>query len=229
MMTTLPIAGTALPQLLRLASPMLPVGAYAYSQGMEWAVDEGTVMDEDSALSWIADLLRFNVGTLEAPVWRRLYRAWQERDVESARHWNARFIATRETAEFRAETLQMGGALKAVLESTREIDTGPLDQVESPAFPTAFSFAAHGLSVPLREGLTGYIWAWAENQVSAAMKLVPLGQSSGQRILVKLIALLPEIADRALGMQEDDLSNFAPALAIASGRHETQYTRLFRS
>ncbi len=228
-MTALPIAGTALPQLLRLASPMLPVGAYAYSQGMEWAVDEGTVRDEDSALAWIADLLRCNFGTLEAPVWRRLYRAWQERDIEAARHWNERFIAMRETAEFRAETLQMGGAMKLVLDATREIDTGLLDQIESPAFPTAFSFAAHGLGVPVREGLIGYLWAWGENQVSAAMKLVPLGQASGQRILVKLIALLPEIADNALVMQEDELSNFSPALAIASSRHETQYTRLFRS
>jgi urease accessory protein len=227
--SALPIAGTALPQLLRLASPMLPVGAYAYSQGMEWAVEEGAIADEDSALAWIADLLRFNVGTLEAPVWRRLYRAWQEHDVEAARHWNERFIAIRETAEFRAETLQMGGALKAVLDATGEIDTGLLDQIESPAFPTAFSFAAHGLGVPLREALTGYLWAWGENQVSAAMKLVPLGQSSGQRILVKLIALLPEIAGNALGMREDALSNFSPALAIASSRHETQYTRLFRS
>jgi urease accessory protein len=208
---------------------MLPVGAYAYSQGMEWAVEEGAIRDEASALAWIAELLRFNVGTLEAPVWRRLYRAWQESDVESARHWNERFIATRETAEFRAETLQMGGALKAMLDATREIDAALLDQIESPAFPTAFSFAAHGLGVPVREGLTGYLWAWAENQVSAAMKLVPLGQSSGQRILVKLIALLPDIADKALGMQDDELSNFAPALAIASSRHETQYTRLFRS
>jgi urease accessory protein len=225
----LPIAGTALPQLLRLASPMLPVGAYAYSQGMEWAVQEGAIADEDGALAWIAHLLRFNVGTLEAPLWRRLYRAWQENDVEAARHWNERFIAIRETAEFRAETLQMGTALKAVLDATHEIDTGLLDQIESPAFPTAFSFAAHGLGVPVREGLTGYLWAWGENQVSAAMKLVPLGQSSGQRIFVKLVALLPEITDNALGMQDQSLSNFAPALAIASSRHETQYTRLFRS
>ena len=228
-MNVLPIAGTALPQLLRLASPMLPVGAYAYSQGMEWAVEEGAVKDEKSAVRWIADLLCFNVGTLEAPLWRGLYRAWQERDVDSARRLNERFVAIRETAEFRSETLQMGGALKAVLDATREIDTGLLDQIESPAFPTAFSFAAHGLGVPLQEGLTGYLWAWGENQVSAAMKLVPLGQSSGQRILVHLIALLPEIAGKALAMPEGDLSNFSPGLAIASSRHETQYTRLFRS
>jgi urease accessory protein len=228
-MSPLPIAGTALTQLLRLASPMLPVGAYAYSQGMEWAVEDGAIGDEADALAWIADLLQFNVGTLEAPMWRRLHRAWQERDDASARHWNERFIATRETAEFRSETLQMGGALRAVLEATREIDTAALDRIAAPAFPTAFSFAAHGLGIPLREGLTGYLWAWAENQVSAAMKLVPLGQSSGQRMLVSLIALLPGIADGALALEEDGLSNFAPALAIASSRHETQYTRLFRS
>jgi urease accessory protein len=208
---------------------MLPVGAYAYSQGMEWAVEEGAVSDETTALDWITHLLRFNVGTLEAPVWLRLYRAWHSGDLESARSWNERFIAMRETAEFRAETLHMGGALKAVLEATREIDLGPLQQMESPAFPAVFSFAAQGLGLQRREGLTVYLWAWGENQVAAAMKLVPLGQVSGQRMLVKLIELLPEIADRALGMPEDSLSNFSPALAIASSRHETQYTRLFRS
>ncbi|HVY05364.1 MAG TPA: urease accessory protein UreF [Burkholderiales bacterium] len=228
-MNARPIAGTALPQLLRLASPMLPVGAYAYSQGMEWGVDEGAVRDEQTALDWIVDLLRFNVGTMEAPVWRQLYRAWQEGDTDGARRWNARFIALRETAELRAETLQMGGALKAVLHATGEIETAGLDAIGEPAFPTAFSFAAHGLGVPMREGLTGYLWAWGENQVATAMKLVPLGQSSGQRMLAKIIALLPEICDAALAKPEDALSNFSPALAIASSRHETQYTRLFRS
>ena len=228
-MTLLSMNGTALPHLLRLASPMLPVGAYAYSQGMEWAVEQGAVHDEPSALAWIVDLLRFNIGTLEAPVWRHLYRAWQEQDAEAAARWNARFIAIRETAEFRAETLQMGGAMKAVLEATGEMDVKLLDTIVAPAFPTAFSFAAHGLGIPVREGLTGYLWAWAENQVAAAMKLVPLGQSSGQRMVSRIIATLPAIADAALVMPEDALANFSPALAIASSRHETQYTRLFRS
>lgn len=223
------MGGTALPQLLRLASPMLPVGAYAYSQGMEWAVEEKVVRDEQTACAWVTDLLRFNIGTMEAPLWRRLYRAWQEEDGVAARNWNQRFIAIRETAEFRAETLQMGGALKAVFASTLEIDTRLLDGVDAPAFPTAFSFAAHALGVPMREGLTGYLWAWAENQVATAMKLVPLGQSSGQRMLTKIIAQLPGIVETALGLPDEALSNFAPALAIASSRHETQYTRLFRS
>ena len=223
------LSGMALSQLLRLASPLLPVGAYAYSQGMEWAVETGVVADEASASHWIADLLRFNVGTLEAPVWTRLYKAWQQEDIQAAQLWNDRFIAIRETVEFRAETLQMGGALRAVLAATAEIDTALLDQLQSPAFPAVFSFAAHGFGIPVREGLTGYLWAWAENQVSAALKLVPLGQSSGQRILVELIGMLPAVAQQALEMPDDELSNFSPGLAIASSRHETQYTRLFRS
>lgn len=223
------MSGAGLAQLLRLTSPMLPVGAYSYSQGLEWAVEEGAVRDEQTALRWIGDALAFNIGSLEAPVWRRLYQVWSKGDAETARHWNERFLALRETAELRSETVQMGGALKLVLKATGEIDSGPLDRIEQLAFPTAFSFAAHGLGVPMQEGLIGYLWAWGENQVSAAMKLVPLGQSSGQRILAKLIGLLPGIAARALDGDDDALSNFAPGLAIASSRHETQYTRLFRS
>ncbi len=223
------LSGTGLAQLLRLASPLLPVGAYSYSQGLEWAVEEGAIRDEQTALQWIADALCFNIGTLEAPVWRWLYQAWNKGDVNAARYWNARFVAIRETSELRAETLQMGGALKLVLDATGELDTSALEAVEAPAFATAFSFAAQGFGVPLREGLTGYLWAWGENQVSSAMKLVPLGQSAGQRVLAKLVTLLPVVADAALQTGEEGLSNFSPALAIASSRHETQYTRLFRS
>lgn len=223
------ISATGLAQLLRLASPMLPVGAYSYSQGLEWAVEEGAVRDEPTALRWIGDTLALNIGRLEATLWQRLYQAWSAGEAESAGRWNQRFLAVRETAELRAETVQMGEALRLVLKASGEIDSGPLDRIEELAFPTAFSFAAHGLGVPLREGLTGYLWAWGENQVSAAMKLVPLGQSSGQRILANLIGLLPGIVAAALERDDDALSNFAPGLAIASSRHETQYTRLFRS
>jgi urease accessory protein len=226
---TTPDATMGLAQLLRLASPMLPVGAYSYSQGLEWAVEEGAVRDERSASRWIGDAMAFNVGTLEAPAWKRLYQAWSAGDEQTATHWNNRFLAARETAELRAETLQMGDALKLVLKATGEVDTAALDRLGGVAFPTAFSFAAHGLGVPLREGLTGYLWAWGENQVSAAMKLVPLGQSAGQRILVRLITALPGAVENALQADDEALSNFAPGLAIASSRHETQYTRLFRS
>ncbi|HEV8646334.1 MAG TPA: urease accessory protein UreF [Burkholderiales bacterium] len=223
------LSGTSLAQLLRLASPLLPIGAYSYSQGLEWSVEEGAIRDEQTALQWIVDSLRFNIGTLEAPIWQRLYQAWDKGDINAARHWNARFVAIRETAELRAETQQMGGALKLVLDATGELDTSVLEAIEAPALPTAFSFAANGFGVPLREGLIGYLWTWGENQASSAMKLVPLGQSAGQRVLARLVTLLPSVADAALQTGAEGLSNFSPALAIASSRHETQYTRLFRS
>jgi urease accessory protein len=219
----------ALGQLLRLASPMLPVGAYSYSQGLEWAVECGDVHDEGSAADWTLAVLRATVGSFEAPAWRRIYEAWAAGDRESASRWNARFLAMRETAELRAETVQMGEALKLVLLATREVDTAPLDALGEVSFPAAFSFAAHALGVPVRDGLTGYLWAWGENQVAAAMKLVPLGQSAGQRILAKLVAALPAVTEHALQAGDDELGNFAPGLAIASSRHEIQYTRLFRS
>src|SRR4051812_50079253 len=111
-MTAVPIASAGLAQVLRLASPMLPVGAYAYSQAVEWAVEEGTVADEASALEWIAGVLRFNMGTLEGPVWVRLYRAWQEHDLDIALHWNERMLAVRETPGLRAGALHLGGGLK---------------------------------------------------------------------------------------------------------------------
>ena len=220
---------TALAQLLRLASPMLPVGAYSYSQGLEWAVEQGAVRDEASAGDWILHALAFNIGGLEAPLWCRLYNAWRDGDFEAAVRWNASLLAARETAELRAESVQMGDALKLVLKATRELDIAPLEAMPALSFPAAFAFAAQGLGVPLADGLTGYLWAWGENQVSAAMKLVPLGQSAGQRILTKLIAALPAVTGQALECSDDDFSNFAPGLAIASSRHETQYTRLFRS
>ncbi len=222
----------ALTRLLRLASPMLPVGAFSYSQGLEPAAELGWVRDEKSALGWIGDVLAHSVASFEAPIWVRLYRAWEAVDGKAVANWNEAFIAGRESAEFRAETIQMGYSLRALFLGGQEFDDlqlGSLSAVEDPAFPTVFSFACAGWQIPQRQALLGYLWAWVENQVSAAMKTVPLGQMSGQRMLATLGAGLPGLVDAALEMEDGHLSNCAPALAIASSRHETQYSRLFRS
>lgn len=225
-------ADLALARLLRLASPMLPVGAFSYSQGLESAVEEGSVLNEESARSWIGDVLTFTVGSFEAPVYCRLYRAWEAADAASVGVWNEVFLAARESAEFRAETVQMGYSLRTLLAGSGEFDEAqlaPLSAVHDPAFPTAFTFACSAWRIPLRQALLGYLWAWLENQVSAAMKTIPLGQTSGQRLLASLSAVLPALVDAALVMEDDELNNCAPGLAIASYRHETQYSRLFRS
>jgi urease accessory protein len=222
----------ALARLLRLASPMLPVGAFSYSQGLESAAELGWVRDETSARSWIGDVMAHSVASFEAPVWCRLYRAWEAADGKAVAHWNEVFLAGRESAEFRAETIQMGYSLRTLFAGGEEFDASYLallPAVEDPAFPTVFSFACAGWDIPERQGLLGYLWAWLENQVSAAMKIVPLGQMAGQRMLSTLGAALPRLLDAALTLEDDQLSNCAPALAIASFRHETQYSRLFRS
>jgi urease accessory protein len=222
----------ALARLLRLASPMLPVGAFSYSQGLESAVEQGWVRDEHSARGWIGDVLAFTVGGFEAPLWCRLYRAWEAADADAVGLWNEIFLAARESAEFRAETVQMGYSLRTLLVGSGEFDDAqlaPLHAVRDPAFPAAFSFACSAWSIPERQALLAYLWAWLENQVSAAMKTIPLGQMSGQRLLASLSAALPALANAALTMGDSELTSCAPGLAIASYRHETQYSRLFRS
>jgi urease accessory protein len=222
----------ALARLLRLASPMLPVGAFSYSQGLEPAAELGWVLDETSARRWIGDTLTYSVASFEAPVWSRLYRAWEAGDRKAVADWNGIFLAGRESAEFRAETIQMGYSLRALFLGGQEFDDlqlGMLRAIEDAVFPTVFSFACSRWHIPERQALLAYLWAWLENQVAAAIKIVPLGQMAGQRMLATLGSTLPGLLDAALEMEDDQFSNCAPALAIASFRHETQYSRLFRS
>lgn len=219
----------ALLRLLQLSSPTLPVGAYSYSQGLEWAVEAGTVKDDLTAQAWIEDVLRFSFARFEAPIWWRLYRAWAHEDASAIMKWNERFIASRETAELRAESLQMGYSLRTLLSGLKEPDIDPLRDIEPIAYPTAAAFAAARWQIEAREGLCAYCWAWAENQVMAALKAVPLGQVAAQRILSALLPAIEAAVDEALALADEDLSNLTPGLAIASCLHETQYSRLFRS
>jgi urease accessory protein len=205
--------------LLQLASPALPVGAYSYSGGLEAAAEAGIVSDAPSAERWIGDVLTYSVSALEAPVFLRLYGG-----AERAR-WNAIFLAGRESGELRAESVQMGYSLNRLLPALG-IEAVPL---EEPAFPAVFAHAAAEWGIEPQAALVAYLWAWLENQVMAAVRAVPLGQTDGQRILARLGAGLAALAARAARLEDDELCNFAPGLALRSARHETQYSRLFRS
>jgi urease accessory protein len=223
---------TQLAALLRLASPALPVGAYSYSQGLEYAIEQRIVRDEASATRWVMDGLTLGMARFEAPIWLNLYRAFAQGDAEAAREWNAFFIAGRDSAELRAETLQMGQSLRALFVRLDELDDPSLElirAIDEIAFPTAFSFGCAAWRIPEREGLAAYLWSWAENQVMAAIKALPLGQSSGQAILAKVSAALPETIETAFRCDAGTLANSLPGLSLASMRHETQYSRLFRS
>ena len=228
-MTSSASSAQALLRLLQLSSPALPVGAYSYSQGLEWAVEVGTVKDADTARTWIEDVLRFSFVRFEAPIWARLYDAWTHDDLNAVKQWNERFIASRETAELRAETLQMGYSLRNLLDDLKELDITALRDIEPLAYPTVAAFASARWQIDLRDGLNAYCWAWAENQAMAALKAVPLGQVAVQRMLSALLPTIERGVDEALALADEDLSNFTPGLAVASSLHETQYSRLFRS
>lgn len=225
-------AGHGLVRLLQLASPALPVGAFSYSQGLEAAVESGVVHDAASAGKWIADVLSFSVARAEAPCFLRMVVAWQSVDEDGIRQWNDIFLATREAAELRAETVQMGYSLRRLLASLGGVDAAALaflEKLEEPSFPTAFTFAVAAWQIDRREALIAYLWSLLENQVMAALKSVPLGQTDGQKILLALGDSLPAVVEAAMVIDDDDIGSFAPGLAMASSRHESQYSRLFRS
>jgi urease accessory protein len=222
----------SLARLLRLASPVLPVGAFSYSQTLEWAVEDSTVKDFDTAQRWISDALTLSIARCEAPVWLRLLWAWNDHDIKAIQRWNDFFLASREGVELRAETLQMGRAMRTLIARSNEFSAHiceRLEAIEEPTYPTAFAAAISGWQIEPRAALTAYLWSWAENQVVAAMKLIPLGQTDGQRLLGHLIDKIPATLDAVFACEDDDIGTLAHGFAIASAQHETQYSRLFRS
>lgn len=223
----------ALARLLQLASPALPVGAYTYSQGLEWAVETGVIRDEPGACRWIGDLLVQGIGCFEAPLLARLMVAWREGDGREVARLNADFLASRESRELRAETVQMGFSLVRLIRDLRDPDLAAVETILSglseTAFPSAWAGIATAWGIGVEAAVVAYLWSWAENQVMAALKAVPLGQAAGQRLMASLGKCLPGVADRALSLPEEAWTNFTPAFSIACARHETQYSRLFRS
>jgi urease accessory protein len=222
----------ALLHLLQLASPSLPIGAYSYSQGLEAALENGLVHDETTARRWIADTLDQVITRFDAPILWRLLHAFGMRDEATVSLWTERFIAARDTAEFRAETIQMGYSLgKLVIdlniadEALQRILTG---QPEMP-LPAAYACAAVALKVPPGAALLGMLFSWAENQVLVCVKSVPLGQVSGQRLLLSLQPELEQASHTAQHLADHEIGNWAPALSLLSMQHEVQYSRLYRS
>jgi urease accessory protein len=215
----------SLAKLLQLASPTLPVGAYSYSGGLEAAVEAGIVRDAAKAEQWIGDVLEFSIARMEAPLLFSLVSSFTEERLSEAEDTNQKFLAARETAELRAETVQMGYSLNRLL---KDLGVGEVP-VQEPSFPAAFAFAAAHWKIEPEAALQAYLWAWVENQVMAAVKAVPLGQTDGQKMLISLGELLPSVTEKAKNLQDEELGNFAPGLAMLSSQHETQYSRLFRS
>lgn len=224
-MRTTPLA---LLSLMRLASPALPVGAYAYSQGMESAVAEALVHHRDSACAWMEGVLRSSIAHTDLAVLSRMAEALQSGNDEGFLYWNEWLLAARETQELHFEDTQIGAALWRVLASMGRLPAFPMPR-DGISFAGAFAVAGHRYGIAADALLLGYAWSWLENQVAAATKLVPLGQTDAQRIIEALQPVLCEVVAVASTVADDDMGESLPSLAHLSATHETLYTRLFRS
>jgi urease accessory protein len=224
-----PVNGVALTRLLQLVSPALPIGAFAYSQGLEQAVASGWVTDEASAAEWLLGLLDHALATLDLPVLERLIDAWRTDNRERVDAWSAWLAACRPTRETRAEERQLGSALARALAAIGVRDAEGWEAREHVTQAAMFALAAARFAIPTSAALVGYAFAWAEATTSAAVRLVPLGQSAGQRLLAAAGDSIPEAVERARDLADDELAATAPGQAIASALHEALYSRLFRS
>jgi urease accessory protein len=223
---------TALLELMQLASPALPVGGFSYSEGLEAAVEAGLVRDEAQAGDWLLDQLHLSLARADLAVLAQALPAWQAGDLVRIRALNDWVQQTRESAELRQQSQQMGRSLGEWLKNRPEPDPRVAQLAAlppAPTWPVAFALAAAQTGAPLRDVLLSFGFGWAENMVQAAMRSVPLGQSAAQRMLARLIEALPGVVQQAAELPDEQRQAFTPMLAILSAQHETQYSRLFRS
>ena len=215
--------------LMQMVSPALPVGAYAYSQGLEYAVEKRWVNDMASAEDWIGEVLNHSVGGLDLPVLLRLLKSWRQSDWCAVKRWNQTLQAARESRELLLEDVQMGQALLRLLVSLELPHALQWPRGEEVSFATAFAMAAQHFDISDDDALNGLAWSWLENQAAAAIKLVPLGQTDGQRLLMRLMPSVEQAVANAYLRSDEEIGAGLPGLAMASMQHETQYSRLFRS
>lgn len=227
-------SAASLLQILWLASPALPVGGFSYSEGLESAVDAGLVHDEASAAAWLTDQLHLALARSDLAVVAQAIPAWRRNDLARITELNHWVLQTRETVEFRLQTEQMGRSLLEWSRQLGALGAGVFEQLQAaqldpPTYPVACACAAARADASVRDSLVGYAFGWAENMVQASIKSVPLGQSAGQRTLARLAQDIPFAVDHAMALPDAERQAFSPMLAILSARHETQYSRLFRS
>ena len=231
--TTSPAAMLATVRLLQLASPALPIGAYAYSEGLEAAVESGRIADEADTAAWIGGLLEHAFARLDLPLFGGLHRAFEGGDRAAAVALSARLVASRETAELRAADRHLGQALARLLADLGvEAAAGWVRRPERTHAALVALGCVH-FRVDAPSGACALAFGWAENLVGAALKLVPLGQTAGQRVLLGIGARIPGVCAAALALDPardaGEIGAAATGLALASCAHETQATRLFRS
>ncbi len=218
--------------LLRLASPQLPIGGYSYSQGLEMAVEQGTVKQADDARRWISDQLLLNLARFEAPLLLAHCNAADANDWQALRQLSDEHRASRETRELAQESRQMGYSLKQLLDGLPELDAAArafLAATAEPHLALGWALAARAWQISPADALAAWLWSWLENQLAVLMKTLPLGQQAAQRLTSELLPLLQQAQQTASELDPHHYGSAAFGLSLASMAHERQYSRLFRS
>lgn len=216
--------------ILQLASPALPVGAYSYSEGLETLVEEGIVSQAEALKQWITSELRYGAIRLEAAVMLRAAESARMENLERLCYWNRWLSAARETQELRNSSWQMGRSLVQLLGKLQPQLLPTINTVGNPCnYAIAFGIATAHWQIHLHAALLAYLHSWATNLITAGVKLIPLGQTAGQELLLELQPLISATVQEILGLTDDELGCCSWGLSLASMQHETQYTRLFRS
>lgn len=219
-------------RLLQLCSANLPVGGFSFSQGLEYATEMGWVNNQKSTFDWIELNLKESIARTDLALLKRLYQALKEGDFVSFALHNQHLIACRESSELRLADVAMGKALIRLLKQLDGIDSEPYDELfkqSESSFVSVFTIAAYLCELDLISAQSGYCWTYLDNQVAAATKLVPLGQTQAQNLLFELSDKVAAAISIANQIDDADIGASLPRLAMASAWHETQYTRLFRS
>jgi urease accessory protein len=237
--TNITLADSNLLWLLQLVNSALPVGAYSYSEGLETLVENGVILcDMPLALSfayrnlkaWLVSELRYGAIRLEAGVIVRVYKSVQNQDFNALSDWNLWLSALRETEELRNSSLQMGRSLMQLLVKLQPETKSIFDHLDGDCnYAVAFGIALAFAEINLQAGLLGYLHSWASNLITAGVKLIPLGQTAGQKLLFELQPLFSSAVAEIINLEDDDLSCCSWGLSLASMQHEVLYTRLFRS
>lgn len=218
----------ALFRLLTWLSPNYPVGAFSYSHGLEYLVEDGRVADEAALTAWVTTVLLNGTGRIDGVLFREAWTATRASDWDRLADVAETGAAFQATAEFALETRAQGDAfIRATLAAW---PAEALDRIADGAvYPVAVGVACAAHAIPLDAALHAYFHAFASNLVSAGVRLIPLGQTAGQRTIAALAGPVAAARTSALNIPFEDIGTATPVLDLASMLHETQYTRLFRS
>jgi urease accessory protein len=220
---------TSLLSLLHISSPALPIGAFAYSQGLEYTLEAGWCKNADDVEQWIKSVMTQGLGGVDLPVLKRLHQAWADNDQAALQHWNATLLAFRETKELYLEDIQVGAAFKQWHLSQSKEHTNKLEVIDKPTVASMYALNAVIKGLTIEECLIGFVWAWLENQITAASKAMPMGQTDGQNIIRHLIPEIEAVIEKSMQLEDDEIGSGLVGLSMSSALHENQYSRLFRS